>query len=384
MTRFLLIACLLLSPLVGADEASDLAQREARLEQLRANMASVSERLSAQRERAGGLEAELARLEQRLGDERSALLRLDEQIRTTSVQVAERQAAMAKRSAEAEHHQAFLAATVRAAYRRGDASTLRLLLGDFDPAQLQRLLVYRQHLGAARATRIASAQAAVAALRDERQALEQALAKQRDVRQAREQALAQVQSSLNERAAVLAKLESSINDDQAELAAQRAQAASLGELITSLREQLAESGVPGRELGDLSAIRGSLGWPHQGPLLARYGAQRAAGLDWTGLLIGGQAGAPVNPVAAGQVVFADWLRGLGLLLIIDHGKGYLSLYGRNQALYFDVGDYVAPGDVIATVGRSGGRPETALYFELRAEGEPVDPLAWLSPASNQG
>jgi len=384
MTRLLLIVALLFSPLIKADEASDLAAREARLERLRDNMAKVSERLSEQRERAGGVEADLARLERRLNRERTALAQLDEQIRSTSAQVAERQRALSQRRAEAKAHQAFLAATVRAAYRRGDASTLRLLLGDFNPAELQRLLVYRQRLGAARAERITRAQTAVAALAAERQALEQALAEQRRVRTAREDALAQVQSSLNQRQALLAELEARIDDDQAALASQREQAQSLSELIASLREQLAQSGVPTRQLDDLGRARGALSWPHEGPLLARYGGERAAGLDWTGLLIGGRAGAPVNPIAAGQVVFADWLRGLGLLVIVDHGGGYLSLYGRNQALYFDVGDYVAPDDVIATVGRSGGRPETALYFELRAEGEPVDPLAWLSPANQSG
>ena len=164
MTRLLLIVALLFSPLIEADEASDLAAREARLERLRDNMATVSERLSEQRERAGGVEADLARLEQRLNEERAALARLDEQIRSTSAQVAERQRALSQRRAEAKEHQAFLAATVRAAYRRGDASTLRLLLGDFNPAELQRLLVYRQRLGAARAERITRAQTAVAAL----------------------------------------------------------------------------------------------------------------------------------------------------------------------------------------------------------------------------
>jgi septal ring factor EnvC (AmiA/AmiB activator) len=323
MTRLLLIVALLFSPLIEADEASDLAAREARLERLRDNMATVSERLSEQRERAGGVEADLARLEQRLNE----------------AQVAERQRALSQRRAEAKEHQAFLAATVRAAYRRGDASTLRLLLGDFNPAELQRLLVYRQRLGAARAERITRAQTAVAALAAERQALEQALAEQRRVRTAREDALAQVQSSLNQRQALLAELEARIDDDQAVLASQREQAQSLTELIASLREQLAQSGAPTRQLDDLGRARGALSWPHEGPLLARYGGERAAGLDWTGLLIGGQAGAP---------------------------------------------DYVAPDDVIATVGRSGGRPETALYFELRAEGEPVDPLAWLSPANQSG
>ncbi|MDR9433234.1 MAG: peptidoglycan DD-metalloendopeptidase family protein [Spiribacter sp.] len=383
MRRFILIVGLLLSLPVSADDASDLAEREARLEALRERVATLGEMLAEQRERAGGLEAELARLEQRMGNERAALTGLDEKIQATSKAVAQRQQAVAEQAQQAEAHQDFLAATVRSAYRRGQADTLKLLLGDFDPAQLQRLLVYRQRLGQARAEQITQAQEAVRGLKNEQAALEQALSEQRQVRRQREKALAALQSSLAEREDLLAEVEDQIDNDSARLAREKAEAESLSSLIKSLRERL-DATASSRVTTDLPSARGALSWPLQGPLLARYGSERAAGLNWTGLLIGGEAGTPVYPVAAGQVVFADWLRGLGLLLIIDHGDGYLSLYGRNQALYFNVGDRVRRDDVIATVGRSGGRPETALYFELRADGKPVDPLSWLSAGGHQG
>ena len=219
-------------------------------------------------------------------------------------------------------------------------------------------------------------------LSKQRAELQALVDEQQMAREERALALADLQRSLGERDNLLASLQQRIVEKDARLSSSQEEAESLGQLIKDLQARLAAAGPAGGERPEL--VEGGLAWPVRGPLLARYGSERAAGLRWTGLLIGGEAGEPVRPVAQGQVVFADWLRGLGLLLIIDHGAGYLSLYGRNQALYFDVGDWVAADDVIATVGRSGGRAETALYFELRADGQPVDPLAWLRAQGNQG
>lgn len=378
---WLVVGLLCLSP-AWADDAEELAERQARLETLREEIGDIGARIAEAREQAGGVEAELARLEQRIGDQRRALARLDDQIRDNAEAVTELEAAVARETEQARQHRAFLAATIRAAYQRGDADTLRLLLGERDPAEVQRLLVYERHLGEAQARRVTEAQSALQSLTERREALATALEQQQADREARAVALASLQSSLGEREALLADIEARIQRGDAEITSRREEATSLTRLIEELETRLAddeaEPGMP-----DMPESRGALGWPLEGPLLARYGSQRADDLQWTGLLIGADAGSEVEPAAAGRVVFADWLRGMGLLLIIDHGNGYMSLYGRNQALYFDVGDWVSPGDVIATVGRSGGRRETALYFELRADGEPVDPLGWLQTGGNQ-
>ena len=376
MRRWLLILLLACVP-VHADQADELEQQSQRLEALRAEMAAISERLERERERAGGLEAELARLERRIGEERAALAALDERIRAQAQAVAALGEAVAEAEQQAQQHRAFLAATLRAAYRRGEADTLRLLLGDVDVAERQRLLVYQRYLGEARAERIRAAQSALETLQRRRAALDSVMSRQAADRAARAERLETLQAGLAEREALLRQLQRRIADDDARLAERRREAEGLTELIETLRARLAEQDRSVVDLPPLSEARGTLGWPVEGPLLARYGSQRAGDLRWSGMLIGAEAGAPVHPIAAGQVVFADWLRGVGLLLIIDHGNGYMSLYGRNQALYFDVGEAVTPEDVIATVGRSGGRQETGLYFELRANGEPVDPLAWL-------
>ena len=123
-------------------------------------------------------------------------------------------------------------------------------------------------------------------------------------------------------------------------------------------------------------MRGKLAWPVQGKLVARFGEIRAGGLKWDGVLVAAERGSPVKAVYQGRVVYADWLPGLGLLAIVDHGDGYLSLYGHNDRLYKAVGERVAAGEAVAAAGDSGGRTRPELYFEIRRSGKPVDPRPW--------
>jgi septal ring factor EnvC (AmiA/AmiB activator) len=383
MTRILILLLLAFAtPVLAQDDARELAAREARLEALQSRIGELGEALASKRERAGGLEAELARLEQRIGEQRRALSRLDASLARQAERIADLRQRLEQTEQQAAGHRQILIESIRAMHRQGGATPLRLLLGESDPARLQRLMAYQRRLGEVRGERLEAARAVISRLSERRKALQVALEAQRADRERRAAALAELQRTLGEREALLASLRGEIESDDAALAAARDEAASLRSLIDSLRDELSAAGPMTGEKRGLD--RGRLDWPVEGPLLARFGSERVEGLNWTGLLIGGEAGAAVHPVAPGQVVFADWLRGVGLLLIIDHGEGYLSLYGRNQALYFDVGDWVDTNDVIATVGRSGGRPETALYFELRAGGEPVDPLAWLPATGNRG
>jgi septal ring factor EnvC (AmiA/AmiB activator) len=130
--------------------------------------------------------------------------------------------------------------------------------------------------------------------------------------------------------------------------------------------------------GAFSQLRGQLALPVRGELAGRFGSPRSdGGLTWKGLFLAARSGESVRAVAGGRVVFADWLRGFGNLLIIDHGEGYMSLYGYNEALLKRVGDDISGGDAVATVGSSGGGVESGLYFELRHQGKPFDPMTWI-------
>ena len=179
------------------------------------------------------------------------------------------------------------------------------------------------------------------------------------------------------RTRAVVSIESQIKTRGGELKRLESQAQSLEKLISELRKALAD--VPVAKRAPFEPLRGKLPWPvQQGQVLARFGQPRAGGsLRWQGMLIGTARGARVRAPYGGQVVYADWLPGMGLMIVLDHGGGYMSLYGHNQELFRKVGDAVASGDVIGAVGDTGGHDQPALYFEVRRGREPVNPEIWL-------
>ena len=154
----------------------------------------------------------------------------------------------------------------------------------------------------------------------------------------------------------------------------RSQQAGLEKLVRELRAAMERFPVEGNDA--FARLRGKLAWPVSGKIVARFGDARAGGVRWDGLVVATERGTPVKAVCAGRVIYADWLPGLGLLAIVDHGDGYLSLYGHNDRLFKAAGERVAAGDTIAAAGDSGGSSRPELYFEIRKGGKPVDPRPW--------
>jgi murein hydrolase activator len=172
----------------------------------------------------------------------------------------------------------------------------------------------------------------------------------------------------------LANLEAESHTNEQNLERLHSQQAGLEKLLRELREAMEKYPVEGNDA--FAHLRGKLAWPVSGHVLARFGDTRAGGLKWDGVLVGTERGAPVRAIYQGRVIYADWLPGLGLLTIVDHGDGYLSLYGHNERLYKAVGEKVLAGDAIASAGDSGGSSRPELYFEIRKGGKPVDPRPW--------
>ncbi len=272
-----------------------------------------------------------------------------------------------------------LTAQLRAAYMMGREPYLKLLLNQQDPAALGRSLAYYGYFNRLRSARMSEAAMRLSGLttleRNIREETAQHLA-------LREQELVERKAYTANRAArtgVLAKLNSEIRTQGDELERATQDEKQLAELLRKLKPALAR--IP-RETGaspdtPFAALRGKLNWPVQGQISARYGSARLEGrLKWQGVLIEAPEGNEVRAVSRGRVAFSDWLRGLGQLVVIDHGGGYMTLYGHNQALFKEAGDWVEAGEVIASVGASGGRDKPGLYFEVREQGEPRDPMAW--------
>ena len=288
-----------------------------------------------------------------------------------------------------------LAALLRAAYQVGEQAPLKVLLAQDRVAEAQRALAYHGYLQRDRIARIR----ALTAELQELDALQQRIEARRDAlaatRRQQDAQLAELERARRQRAALVKTLDARYDARAAREKALGRDAKALQQLLAQLRAAAAKAeaarraaaarpkpsapGTPLRKtVASAPALQvGGLGWPVAGSLLASYGGNLPDGRASEGVLIGAAAGTTVKAVADGQVVFADWMNGYGLILIVDHGNGYMSLYAHNDALLRDAGEAVKRGDPVATVGNSGGHGRAALYFELRRNGKPVDPKGWL-------
>ena len=323
--------------------------------------------------------------------------------------------------ARIREQQAHLAQALNAAYQRGQGDALKLILNGADPNQSARDLRYLAHLSRAQNAMIKTLRADLAQLDALQAAASQKTNELARLRAAREAEHKKMLADKSERAQMLQKLSSQIQQQRREISNLQRDERSLTKLVERLNRLMAQQAAreaarakaraaqaakqareakrvenkadePSRKAiavntetpeafrsdRPFSALKGSLRLPVAGELMNRFGAPREnGGLNWKGLFIRASQGAAVKAIAAGQVVFSEWLRGFGNLIIVDHGSGYMSLYSNNESLYKQVGARVQPGDVIATVGNSGGQPDMGLYFEMRHQSRPVNPMLWV-------
>ncbi|QQO07155.1 peptidoglycan DD-metalloendopeptidase family protein [Luteimonas sp. MC1750] len=406
----LLVAALVLP--AGPLAAQDSREAQRRLERVKRELNEVGRERRQLEGQRGTASRELREADERvnrnareLADTAAALAR---QQQALSELEARRDAAARGLSAQ----RAELAALLRAAYTVGGQAPLKLMLSQDDAAGANRSLAYHGYLQRSRSARIAALSAELSGLDD----MERRIAAEREALAAtserqRTQAAALVRERA-ERAKAVAELDGRYRDRSSREKALGADAKSLEGLLARLRaaarraeaERKAEaarraaaarrdSAPPAAATGTgrspvpdaprVAVARsapvqvGGLSWPLTGSLLAGYGGRMPDGRSSSGVLVAASAGTPVRAVAEGTVVFAEWMTGYGLILIIDHGNGYMSLYAHNDSLLKGPGDRVARGDAVSTVGTSGGQGTAALYFELRRDGKPVDPNAWL-------
>ena len=359
--------------------AQDRRESEAALSAVRKEIKALQDQLARETTRRDegarelrAAEVEIATATRTLAEMRSSL-KTQQAARRDLAQEAER----ANRRLAGE--KAALARQVRSSYMTGRQELFKLLLSQESPATLGRMLVYFDYYNRARSARIdtvAGELAEVAGLEQETRRVEAELAALEEA-QARE--VAGLESSRDERRAAVAKLEAEIRDGKAAVGKLQAEEQRLAQLMKRLGELMA--GFPVETDEPFARLKGKLAWPVQGRLAGDFGQPRGAGsVKWNGVLLEASAGTPVRAVYHGRVAFADWLQGLGLLIIVDHGGGYMSLYGHNEALLKESGDWVEPGETIAQVGDSGGQARAGLYFEIRYNGEPVNPHPWIGRA----
>ena len=389
----------------------DIGELKKLLGKLQAEKSSVQKDLRGTETEIGKLEKQVEELQKELKKSEGELLRLDSEKKKLN-------------SAKVEQ-QRLIAIQARAAYQGGRQEYLKLLLNQQNPEKFARTLTYYDYLSQAR----------LAQLKGFNETLRQLANVESDINTQQAQLLTQ-KSSLDsqraeldkvrtERQQVLTKINADVKNRDQKLQAREQDQADLAKVLKTIEETLARQAREAEEArqkaliaqqeaekkrqreaesvatdaprkvvkstpgalvssagvsygGPFSQARGKLPWPVDGRLLARFGESRGddARAKWDGVMISANAGTQVHAVHGGRVVFADWLRGAGQLVILDHGNGYLSLYGHNQTLLKSAGDIVKAGDVISTVGNSGGQATPALYFAIRQQGRPSDPAQW--------
>lgn len=276
--------------------------------------------------------------------------------------------------AEADQAEA-LRTQLRSAWLLSRRSPLQMLLEAESPDRVGRLLWFSRHTSDARGELLAGWRRARSDLAERETALAGALVELEADRDALRARAARLAATRDERSALLADLERRIaarRDNVVELRATRA------ELTALLERLIADAGtLTGTAF---EAARGRLPWPAEPRILQSFGRPRPPGdLPADGVLLAAEPGTPVRAVADGEVVFADWMRGFGLLAVVDHGGGYMSLYGQLESLTRRVGDRLEAGEQLATAGRSGGNARSGVWFEVRNQGRPEDPVAWCAP-----
>jgi septal ring factor EnvC (AmiA/AmiB activator) len=361
----------------AATTPADSAQAAAKLAAVRAKIAELTRRIGAQLAQRDSLNARVRETELDIAAKRQ---RVDE-LHTAEVaaerRIADLRAEQTRNQNSLLSERASLASQARAAYMIGRQEELKLLLNQNDPAALGRTLVYYGYFAEQRRRKINSIQEDETKLSQTVAGIEEQTQKLRELEDAATQEIADLKRARNERSVAVAALTKKLASGNQELGDLKRQEQAVEALVADLARVMQD--FPTDSNVSFDHMRGKLPWPVLGRLSARYQAPRdnsAGGVRWNGIMIDGPRGAKVRAPYFGRVVYADWLQGLGLLMIIGHSGGYMTLYGHAEVLYKSVGDWVAPGDLIAALSDSeGSAPQ--LYFEIREGRKTVDPKIWL-------
>ncbi|MBT3829840.1 MAG: peptidoglycan DD-metalloendopeptidase family protein [Gammaproteobacteria bacterium] len=374
----LIILFLALLPVISAQAEQSVSQVEieARLKALEKEISNYKETLDSTQGQKSEIEATLERNEQGINKLINEIDTIEKELDTTNDKVSSLTEKQKELLTVKSEQQYYIEQQVRAAYEIGSQEYLKVLLNQEDPNEIARMLTYYDYFNQARSRQIESYNLTLLDL----DRVTQELAEETVVLESQRRALGAQQKSLTsvqkEKQMTLKALISQISTTGSALLKLEQDRGRLEQLLDKLEESLANLDAP-RSAQPFAGMQGKLLLPVEGRISHRFGNQRNQGkLRWHGIFINAAEGESVYAVHYGRVVFSDWLRGFGLLMIISHGEGYMSLYGHNQALFRETGDWVSAGEVIAAVGDSGGQDKTGLYFEIRIDGKPNNPQNW--------
>ena len=386
LSRHALLLCICL--IAGINNTHALQQEE--LDNLRKHISVLQKELEKTSESQSEATDELRESERAISNSKRKLAELSLQHRAADQTLEKLRQQAQQLEKNIQNQQAMLSKLLYQQYVGGKQEYFKLLLNNHDPDQTAREMRYYEYIARSRSAWLNMLRVNLAQLNEVVQQTQQkseeitALQAEENAQQkilekdklARQQVISQFAQQLKQQRHEIGRLQRDENRLSQLIA-------KLSKMLTRQKDKevfnndkLPDNRFDGKPFEQL---KGKLTLPVMGEVINKFGSARPdSTVLWRGLMLRAANGQPVKSVAAGRVVFADWLRGFGNLLIIDHGKGYMSLYGNNETLYKQVGDILRGGDTVAAVGNSGGNEDSGVYFELRHRGEPIDPLKWIA------
>jgi septal ring factor EnvC (AmiA/AmiB activator) len=370
---FFLVSCLLSLPHAAfADDEQVARKKLSTLNKEMKQLRKLSAQFKADRSE---LQTELSRAETAIGTINRKIRHATKQLKQQQNKLKQLQKKRTKLQKQKSGQQKLIEKQIRAAYQLGQENKLKVLLNQEKPDELNRMLTYYDYFNEARSVEINH----YISIIEELNAIEPAIAETTQALRNNKETLDQERQSLvstqKQRQKSLTKINNSLQNNEQRLQQITSDRRRLEKLLEAVAENIATLTIPNDT--PFKALKGKLSWPVKGKLTKRFGTWRTGGkLRWQGVVLSAKEGTEINAVHHGRVLFADWFRGSGLLVIIDHGDGYMSLYAHNQSLLTEPGEWINAGDTIATVGNSGGRKQAGLYFEIRHNGEPSNPQRW--------
>ena len=361
---------------VSAQETELTQIKERELEAVREKISTLKTSMDKRATERDRITGELQSAEVLIVEKRTHLKDLQRQRDFSEKKKAELDARLVVKESELGAETAQLESQVVAAYTSGEQERIKLLLNQHDPATLGRLMTYYRYMSEFRGDNIAAVNSHITDLSDLRGQASKEEDRLAGLARASFAELTELNSAQENRQELLVALKTRIAKEGSEIDRLAAEEQDLARLIAELTSILSDYPITSEE--PFSTLRGKLTWPIAGSLLHDFGQPRAGGLKWNGVVLAAPRGQEVRAIYHGRIAFADWLAGMGLLIIVEHGDGFMTLYGSNETTLKSAGDWVAPGDVIATVGDSGGQQQTGLYFEVRQGTRPMNPRTWVS------
>ena len=357
---------------------TDKEKEKQKLDNLKRSISSLEKRLDKRNQEKNILVNQLKKVELEAAKTGKSIRQLNSQINRRNKKLSGLEKQKKDLQQDIKNQNAAISEHLAAAYKLGDQEPIKLLLNQEDPQQLSRLFKYYGYFLDARNKKIETYVSDVEKL----STLVTEVTQQKLLLDGSKKELVRDQNQFlvisKRRSAALNKLNISLQSDQSKLNKLIAERAELEELLNTVEVAVSEMNIaPPPSQQSFVSQKGLLQWPLKGRVAHSYGSKRSGTLRWEGWMIGAKSGQSVNAVHDGQVIFSNYLRGFGLLIILNHGDGYMTLYAHNKELLKDTGDWVLSSESIARAGDTGGLDKPALYFEIRKKGQPADPKAWL-------